>query len=66
MDLKDIRLDNLSRPVQHALLAGLIVCLALVFYMYFMRDLIKERDALEGEIVTLETSVAKMTAVESR
>ncbi len=66
MDLKDIRLDNLSRPVQHALLAGLVLCLAVVFYMYFMKDLIRERDALKVEIVNLETSVAKMTAVESQ
>ena len=66
MDLKDIRIDNLPKPIQHALLAGLIVCLAAVFYLYFMRGLIKERDALEEEIVTLETSVAKMTAVESQ
>ncbi len=66
MDLKDIRLDNLSRPVQHALLAGLVLCLAVVFYMYFMKDLILERDALKVEIVNLETSVAKMTAVESQ
>jgi type IV pilus assembly protein PilO len=66
MDLKDIRLDNLPKPIQHALLAGLVICLAVVFYMYFMKDLIKERDALKVEIVTLETSVAKMTAVESR
>jgi len=66
MDLKDIRLDNLSRPVQHALLAGLIICLAVVFYMYFMRGLIRERDALNVEIANLESSVAKMNAVESR
>ena len=66
MALKDIRLDNLSRPVQHALLAGLILCLAIVFYMFFMKDLISERDALRVEKMNLESSVAKMRAVESR
>ncbi|MBN2241168.1 MAG: type 4a pilus biogenesis protein PilO [Acidobacteria bacterium] len=66
MDLKNIRLENLSRPVQHALLAGLVVCLAVVFYIYFMKGLIRERDALKVEIANLETSVAKMTAVESQ
>lgn len=66
MDLKDIRLDNLSKPVQHALLAGLVLCLAAVFYLYFMKDLIRERNALQDEKIKLETSVAKMTAVESQ
>jgi type IV pilus assembly protein PilO len=66
MDLKDIRLDNLPRTVQHAILAGLIVCLAVLFYMYFMKGLLRERDALKAEIVNLEASVAKMTAVESQ
>jgi len=66
MDLKDIRLDNLSRPIQHAIFAGIIVCLAVLFYMYFMKDLIKVCTDLENEIVGLEESVAKITAVESQ
>jgi type IV pilus assembly protein PilO len=66
MDLRDIRLDNLPRPIQHAIFAGIIVCLAVLFYMYFMKDLIKECHALESEIATLEESVAKMDAFKSQ
>ena len=66
MNLDDIRESLSKRTIQHALLAGLIVCLAVVFYMYFMKDLLRERDALKVEIANLETSVAKMTAVESQ
>ncbi|MEJ2245246.1 MAG: type 4a pilus biogenesis protein PilO [Acidobacteriota bacterium] len=66
MDLRDIRLDNLSRPVQHAIFAGLIVCLAVLFYMYCIKGLVKDCNALEDEIATLEKSVAEATAVKSQ
>lgn len=66
MDLKDIRLDNLSRSLQHAILAVLVVGLAVLFYVFLMKGYIKECDVLKVEIKKLEVSVAKMTAVESQ
>jgi type IV pilus assembly protein PilO len=66
MALRDYRLDNLPRSTQLAIVAGLIVCLAFLFYLYVIKDLLKERSALDKEIVKLEVSVAKMTAVESQ
>lgn len=66
MDLREIRLDNLPRPVQHAIFAGLVVCLAVLFYMYCIKSLVKDCNALENEIAKLEITVAEATAVKSQ
>ena len=66
MDLRDIRLDNLSRPIQHAIFAGLVVCLAVLFYMYFIKGILKDCTVLEGDIAKLEKTVAEATAVKSQ
>jgi type IV pilus assembly protein PilO len=66
MDLREIRLDNLPRPVQHAIFAGLVVCLAVLFYMYCIKSLVKECNALKDEIAKLEITVAEATAVKSQ
>jgi type IV pilus assembly protein PilO len=66
MDLKEISFKNLPRPVQHAVIAVFIVCMAGLFYVYVLKDRVQACDSLRGEIVRLETSVAKMKAVESQ
>jgi type IV pilus assembly protein PilO len=66
MDIRDIRLGNLSRPVQHAIFAGVVICLAFLFYLYFMKDRIKECNQLKADIVKLQESVSKMALVESQ
>ena len=66
MDLKDINIKTLPRQVQHAIIAGFIVCLAGLFYMYVLKDRIKECDNLKTEISRLEDSVAKISALESQ
>ena len=66
MDLKDFRLDNLPRPIQHAILAGIIVCIAILFYMYCIKGLIKDCNALDRDIATLEKSVSEATAIKSQ
>ena len=66
MDLRDISLNNLPRPVQHAVIAVLIVCMAGLFYMYVLKDNIRACDTLQTEINRLEQSVAKITAIESQ
>ena len=66
MDLREIRLDNLPRPVQHAIFAGLVVCLAVLFYMYCIKSLVKDCNALKDEIAKLEITVAETTAVKSQ
>jgi hypothetical protein len=63
MDLREIRLDNLPRPVQHAIFAGLVVCLAVLFYMYCIKGLLRDCNALKDEIAKLEITVAETTAV---
>ena len=66
MDLRDISFNNLPRPVQHAVIAVLIVCMAGLFYMYVLKDNIRACDTLQTEINRLEQSVAKITAIESQ
>ncbi len=62
----DFRFENLPRSVQYALFAAVLLCLAFVFHMYYMKDLIKKRATLETEIAKLEQSVAQGTAIESQ
>jgi type IV pilus assembly protein PilO len=66
MSLKDFHLKDLPAPVQHAIVAGLIICLAGLFYMYVLKGRIAECNVLKTEIVRLEESVAKLAAVESQ
>lgn len=66
MSLKEFNLKDLPGPVQHAIIAGLIVCLAGLFYMYVLKGRIAECNVLKTEIARLEQSVAKLAAVESQ
>jgi Tfp pilus assembly protein PilO len=66
MTIRDYRFENLPRSVQIALFTIVVLCLAFVFYLYYLKDLIKERDKIQAEIVKLEKSVAQGTAIESQ
>ena len=66
MNLKEFSFKDLPTHIQHAIVAGLILCLAVVFYMYVLKGRIKECNILKTEITRLEDSVAKLAAVESQ
>jgi type IV pilus assembly protein PilO len=66
MAIRDYRFESLPRPVQVAIFAVVVGCLAFVFYMYYLKDLIQQRDAIQTEIVNLERSVAQGTAIENQ
>jgi len=66
MAIRDYRFENLPRSAQIACFAGLVLCLAAVYYVYYLKDSIVKRDAIQAEIARLEVSVAQGTAIESR
>jgi type IV pilus assembly protein PilO len=66
MAIRDYRFENLPRSAQVAIFAVLVGCLAFVFYTYYLKDLIVQRDALQEEIARLERSVAQGTAIENQ
>jgi type IV pilus assembly protein PilO len=66
MAISDYRFDNLPRSVQMLAFAIIIICLAFVFYIYYLKDEIKKCDAIQSEISKLEVSVAQGTAIESQ
>jgi type IV pilus assembly protein PilO len=66
MAISDYRLDNLPRSIQTLVFTALVICLAFVFYIYYLKDFIAERNAIQADIAKLELSVAQGTAIESR
>jgi type IV pilus assembly protein PilO len=66
MTISEFRFDNLPRSIQVLIFAVLVVCLAAVFYTYYLKDQIKEHDAIQAQIKQLEISVAQGTAIESQ
>jgi Tfp pilus assembly protein PilO len=66
MAISDFRIENLPRSIQIVVFTVLVMCLALVFYMYYLKDLIQERNAIQADIKKLEYSVAQATAIESQ
>ena len=66
MAISDYRFDNLPRSVQIAVFTLIVCCLAFVFYLYYLKDQIKQRDVMQAEIAKLEKSVAQGTAIESQ
>jgi type IV pilus assembly protein PilO len=66
MAIRDYRFESLPRSVQVAIFAALVGCLAFVFYMYYLKDLIIQRDVIQAEIARLELSVAQGTAIENQ
>jgi len=66
MAIRDYRFENLPRSIQIAIFAVLVLCMAAVFYVYYLKDKIVQRDAIQADIARLEVSVAQGTAIESR
>jgi type IV pilus assembly protein PilO len=66
MALGNFKLENLPRNVQIALIAVLAVGLAVVGYIFYLRDLVAMQSGLKAEIAKLEIAVAEATEVENR
>ncbi len=66
MALKDLKLENLPRSAQILLFAVLAAALVVVFYLYYMKDLLQQRSAVLQEVRRLEVSVAQGKAIESQ
>lgn len=66
MAIRDYRFENLPRSIQIAVFTALVLCMAVVFYIYYLKDTLAERDAIHADIARLEISVAQGTAIESR
>jgi Tfp pilus assembly protein PilO len=66
MAISDYRFENLPRSVQIVLFTMIVICLAIVFYVYYLKDLIQQRDVVQAENAKLERSVAQGTAFESQ
>lgn len=66
MAIRDYRFESLPRSVQVVIFAALVGCLAFVFYLYYLKDLIIQRDVIQAEIAQLELSVAQGTAIENQ
>jgi type IV pilus assembly protein PilO len=66
MAINDYRLDNLPRVYQILIFTALVGCLAFVFYLYYLKDLIAENQGIQADIVKLEASVSQGTAIEGR
>jgi type IV pilus assembly protein PilO len=66
MAISELRFENLPRSIQISIFSILILGLAFAFYMYYLKDLVLERDAIQEEIARLELSVAQGTAIETQ
>ena len=66
MAIRDFRFESLPRSVQVVIFAALIGCLTFVFYLYYLKDRIIQRDVIQAEIARLELSVAQGTAIENQ
>jgi type IV pilus assembly protein PilO len=66
MAISDYRFDTMPRSIQILIFTVLVICLAFLFYLYYLKDLINEHDAIQAEIARLELSVAQGTAIENR
>jgi len=66
MALKDFKLENLPRSIQIAIFGALAIGLAAVFYTFYMKDKLAERNAIQAEVSQLEVAVAQGTAIASQ
>ncbi len=63
MALGNYRLENLPRNMQILLFVLLALALSTVFYMFYLKGAMEERNVLRGEVKKLEKSVAEGTAI---
>jgi type IV pilus assembly protein PilO len=66
MALSDFRIQNLSRRTQILIFSLLVLALAVLFYMSYLKNSIETRKALQAETHQLEASVAQAQAIETR
>lgn len=66
MSIRDYRFENLPRSVQVVIFTLVVLCLAVVFYLYSLKDLIQQRNTIQADIAKLERSVARGSAIESQ
>jgi type IV pilus assembly protein PilO len=66
MALSDFRIQNLSRRTQILIFSLLVLALAVLFYMSYLKNSIETRKALQAEVHQLEASVAQAQAIETR
>jgi Tfp pilus assembly protein PilO len=59
-----IKLDELPRRAQFAIVAALAIGLVAVAYAFYFRDLLETRSALQTEIAQLQATVAQTGAVQ--
>jgi Tfp pilus assembly protein PilO len=66
MAIKDFRFNNLPQSTQIILAAALVICASAAFYMYYLKDMIHQRDSIQATINNLEKSVAQGKAVRAQ
>jgi type IV pilus assembly protein PilO len=60
------KLESLPIRAQLGVLAGIVVALLAVSYVFYFRDALKARETLLGEVNQLETSTAQAKAIENQ
>jgi type IV pilus assembly protein PilO len=66
MAISNFRFENLPRSMQILIIAAIVGILAVLFYIYYLKDLVQKQNQLEAEIHKLEISVAQATAIEGQ
>ncbi|MGD0309301.1 MAG: type 4a pilus biogenesis protein PilO [Acidobacteriota bacterium] len=66
MAFGNIKLENVPRRVQNALIAALGLSLAFLGYWFYLKDLQATRSVLQSEVAQLQSSVSQAVAVEQR
>jgi Tfp pilus assembly protein PilO len=66
MAVTEFRFDNLPSSIQTLIFSALVICLMFVFYVYYLNDLLKERNIIQDEIMKLEVSIAEKTTAENQ
>jgi type IV pilus assembly protein PilO len=66
MAIKDFRFDNLPRSTQAIIFAVVVICMSAAFYLYYLKDMIRERGEIETKIKSLEVSVSQGAAVKNQ
>jgi type IV pilus assembly protein PilO len=66
MALKDFRVDNLPRSTQLIIFTVGVICAAIAFYMFYLKDMIQQHDNLQAAIRKLQVSVDQGTAIRAQ
>jgi Tfp pilus assembly protein PilO len=66
MALSGLKFEKLPRSAQWAVLGCFAVALTSVFYLFYLKDALHQRDSLQKEVDKLEISVAQGKAMEGQ